>query len=135
MMSLVLPLLVQVALTFFLLFWVAISRSRAAGADKEMIQRSATDPSIWPDRPRQVANCYSNQFELPLLFYLVILLYIVTGGSSVLMTVLAWVFVAFRIVHMIIHTGTNRVMHRFYAFLGSMVAAIAMWALFIFHYF
>ncbi|NHK29014.1 MAPEG family protein [Parvularcula flava] len=135
MMSLVLPLLVQVALTFFLLFWVAISRSKAAGSDKEMIQRSATDSSIWPDRPKQVANCYSNQFELPILFYLVILLYMTTGGSSVLMTGLAWVFVAFRIIHMIIHTGTNRVMHRFMAFVGSLLAAIAMWVLFIFHYF
>ena len=135
MMSLVLPLLAQVALTFFLLFWVAISRSRAAGADKEMIQRSATDTSIWPDRPRQIANCYNNQFELPVLFYLVILLYMTTGGSSMLMTALAWVFVVFRIIHMIIHTGTNRVMHRFYAFLGGMLATLAMWVLFLFHYF
>jgi len=135
MMSPVLPMLVQVALTFFLLFWVAISRSQAAGSDKEMIQRSATDSSIWPDRQKQIANCYSNQFELPILFYLVVLFYLFTGGSSVLMTILAWVFVLFRVIHMIIHTGTNRVMHRFMAFVVSMLAVIAMWVLFIFHYF
>jgi hypothetical protein len=46
------------------------------------------------------------------------------------LVVLAWVFVAFRVLHAFIHTGSNYVPNRFYAFAGSVFSLIAMWAVF-----
>jgi hypothetical protein len=46
------------------------------------------------------------------------------------LVILAWVFVAARIVHAAIHTGSNYVPRRFQAFVVSVLAMVAMWLLF-----
>lgn len=135
MPSLILAVLAQIALTFVLLAWTALSRSKAIKADRSLAKRAAIDNSLWPDRSVQVSNCYNNQFQLPVLFYMVILFYLTTGGTSLVMGILAWVFVILRIVHMIIHTGTNHLLHRFMAFGAGMVTLLVMWIVFAIHYF
>ena len=52
----------------------------------------------WPARTQQVANCFSNQFELPVLFYVLTILEIITRHADVVFVVLAWIFVLARLV-------------------------------------
>jgi hypothetical protein len=51
------------------------------------------------------------------------------GASGIGMTLLAWAYVATRLVHSMIHVTTNRVRHRFVIFSVGVAVLIAMWVL------
>lgn len=72
---------------------------------------------------------YMNLLEMPVLFYVVCLLSYVTGGASPTMLMLAWAYVALRMVHSLIHLSYNNVMHRLMAFAASNLLLIALWVL------
>src|SRR3979490_2925516 len=69
-----LPVFVLVGLTFALLLWMASARTRALTGREVSLQDIALGQPNWPERPTQIGNCFSNQFELPLLFYVLIAL-------------------------------------------------------------
>ena len=74
------------------------------------------------------ADNYRNLFEMPVLFYLALVVAAIAGLVTPLSLGLAWAYVALRVVHSAIHCGYNRVMHRFYAFLASNLVLWALWA-------
>ena len=80
-------------------------------------------------RDTRAADNFRNLFELPVLFYAALLF----GGwlalDSPAFLVLAWLFVALRVVHSVIHCGYNKVMHRFYVYAAGGWVLWAMWAL------
>jgi hypothetical protein len=125
-----LPLFVEVALTFTLMFWMASSRAGALKRKETRLADIALGQSNWPPRVQQVSNSYSSQFQLPLLFYVLTVLVIVTHHADVMFVVLAWLFVLSRLVHAYIHTGTNYVRHRFNAFALGAVILLTMWIIF-----
>ena len=85
----------------------------------------------WPKWTAQVSNAYSNQTELPTLFYIVTLLAYFTHHAGILFVVLAWVFVIFRLLHAYVHVTSNIANLRGMLFgLGSVVLAV-MWVIFI----
>jgi len=128
--SLLLPVFVQIALTFAIMFRMAVLRRRAlsSGAVKE--HEIALRQPAWPPRALQVANSFHNQLELPMLFYVLVAFILITSTNSVIFVVLAWVFVLSRIVHAYIHTGTNEVVPRSMALGVGAIALVAMWAIF-----
>ena len=73
------------------------------------------------------SNNLKNLFELPVLFYLAVLLSMVLLIQDPVLTVLAWVFAVSRVIHSLIHCTYNRVMHRFIAYAISCLALILMW--------
>jgi len=72
---------------------------------------------------------YMNLLELPLLFYVVCLIAFVTGSASGAVIALAWVYVALRVLHSLIHITYNDVLHRFVAFASSNVILLVIWVL------
>lgn len=72
---------------------------------------------------------YMNLLELPILFYVVCLLLHVTGGGSPTAVAVAWAYVAFRVLHSVIHLSYNKVLHRLTAFSCSNAALIVLWVL------
>lgn len=124
------PLFVQVALTFILLFSMAYSRASALKQRQTTLADIALGQPNWPVRPQQISNCYNNQFQLPMLFYVLTILAIITKHADYLFVIMAWLFVLARIVHAYIHTGTNYVRHRFNAFAASAVILLIMWVIF-----
>jgi hypothetical protein len=127
-----LPLLVQAALTFALLFWTARARTRAIRERKVHMRDIALGQQNWPQRATQIANAYQNQLELPVLFYVVTMLAWSTGQADLVFVVLAWLFVVLRLVHAAIHVTSNRVPRRFAAFAAGLFVLLAMWGLFAF---
>jgi hypothetical protein len=125
--TILLPLFVQVALTLGLLLWLAALRQgdfRSRGVRAADI--ALREPN-WPARTQQVAHSFSNQFELPVLFYVLTILAIVTRQADMVFVVLAWVFVLTRLVHAYVHTTSNVVMRRGGWFGIGAVVLIAMW--------
>jgi hypothetical protein len=73
---------------------------------------------------------YMNLLELPVLFYVVCLMYEVSGKVDTIVLALAWVYVALRVVHSAIHLTYNDVRHRLVAFVISNVVLGVIWILF-----
>ena len=128
--AVLLPLFVEVALTFVLLYWMAYVRTRAIRIGEIKAQNIALREPNWPPGITQVGNAYHNQLELPVLFYVLTILSLVTRHADLLFVVLAWIFVATRIVHAYIHVTDNNVNRRGPIFgLGALVLTI-MWLVF-----
>ncbi len=124
------PLFVQVALTFVLLFWMAYSRASALKQRQTKLADIALGQPNWPAKAQQVSNSYNSQFQLPVLFYVLTALAIITRHADYLFVIMAWLFVLTRIVHAYVHTGTNYVRHRFNAFAAGAVILLIMWVIF-----
>lgn len=72
---------------------------------------------------------YMNLLELPVLFYVVCLLIYVTGSASQAMVTVAWVYVALRVLHSVIHLSYNHVIHRLVVFAASNAVLATLWVL------
>lgn len=123
------PVFVQVLIVMAVACMMAVARARAI----KSMDRQRGNPdlargkTVWPEDAAKRAANYSNQFELPVLFYAVVAFALIAKGADLIMVVLAWVFVLTRIVHAAIHIGPNKVRLRSPAFaLGFLVLAI-MW--------
>jgi len=128
--SLLLPVFVQVALTFALMGWMWKLRIGALKSRQVTFKDIALREPAWPARATQVGNCFHNQLELPVLFYVLVAFILITRTNDIIFVALAWIFVAARLVHAYIHTGNNDVQSRFYAIAASLFALVAMWVVF-----
>ncbi len=125
------PLFVQVALTLGLLLWLAVLRQRdfTSGAVKPG-DIALREPN-WPVRTRQVAYAFSNQFELPVLFYVLTILAMATRHADLVFVVMAWIFVVTRLAHAFEHTTRNMVIRRGGWYAIGAIVLIIMWAIFV----
>lgn len=80
-----------------------------------------------------VHNNLLNQFQLPVLFYVVCLCLYATHGATWFAVVLAWLFVASRYAHAVIHVTSNRVRLRGPVFMLGFVMTALMWVAFALH--
>jgi hypothetical protein len=122
-----LPLFVQVTLTFALLFWMAFLRTTAIASGATKTGDIALREPGWPAPVTQVANAFHNQLELPMLFYVLTILAWDTHHAGTVFVALAWLFVLLRVIQAVIHVTDNHVRRRGLAYiLGAIVLAI-MW--------
>jgi hypothetical protein len=125
-----LPLFVEVALTFVLLFWSGVERVGSVRRKEVHIRDIALRQPNWPQKATQVTNAFENQLQLPVLFYVLVILALFTGKASIVFVVLAWLFVLSRIVHAAIHVSHNNVPRRFWAYATGAIVLALMWLLF-----
>jgi hypothetical protein len=125
-----LPVFVQVALTFALLFWMASVRTGSIRRGETKIRDIALGQSAWPDRPQQISNCYDSQFQIPMLFYVLVILAWITRQADLIFVVMAWIFVLTRLAHAYIHTTSNHVPTRFRVFGAGLLVLLLMWIIF-----
>lgn len=128
--AVLLPLFVQIALTFVLYLWMAYYRVTLLRSGTVAARDVALRQPNWPPHVLQVANAAHNQLETPVLFYVLCLLAIVTGKADLLFVVLSWIYVLARLAHAFIHVTSNRVQIRGPAFGLSLVVLMAMWLMF-----
>ena len=128
--DILLPVFVQVALTFALLLFMGSRRLAAARAGAVRYGDVSMGQRAWPAAAQQASNAFSNQFEIPLLYFALVPLAILTRKADTLFVVLSWVFVVSRYVHAGVYVTTNRVPFRFGAYLVGVVALTIMWIVF-----
>ncbi len=73
------------------------------------------------------ANNLANLFEVPVLYFALVPLLIMTAQANHVQVALAWAFVLARVIHSFIHIGPKKVQWRFFAYLVSVVFLTAMW--------
>ena len=117
-------------LTFALMIGMFVNR-RAALVRKEVHSRDiALREPNWPVRATQFANSYLNQFEMPVLFYVLTVLVLFTRQADLVFLILSWIYVILRIIQAWIHVTSNRVSYRGLAFGASSLVLLAMWIMF-----
>ncbi|MEO6782062.1 MAG: MAPEG family protein [Bradyrhizobium sp.] len=125
-----LPVFVLVGLTFALLLWMAGARRRALVGGETKIRDIALGQPNWPTRATQIGNCYRNQFELPLLFYVLIALALPLRHADLVIVMLSWVFVVTRFAHAGIFVSSNDLGQRSMAWFAGALVLLAMWIYF-----
>lgn len=103
------PIIFQVILTLSLYVLLSTRKNRAAKEGKVDESRRGVFDDAWPVDVVVVSNCIRNQFELPVLFYVLSILLWALKAVDYVSLVIAGLFVASRIAHSIVHTGSNHV--------------------------
>jgi hypothetical protein len=129
--SVLLPLFVQVLLTFTLLGILALRRQRMFRNREMHPQDLAVRGAREPLPVAQAAGSYQNQFEIPVLFYVLVILALYTRKADLVFVILSWIFVLARLAQAFIHVGRNVVPRRGLAFGVSMLVLFIMWIIFI----
>lgn len=99
-------------LTVVVYMALAVAKSRAAKEGLVDLERRALHSDAWPESVQKINNNIRNQFEVPVLFYVLAISLFVLGAAGLVAQALAWVFVASRIADAYIHIGTNHVSTR-----------------------
>ena len=125
-----LPVFVEVALIFALMFGTFSVRTAAVKRREVKISQVALGQNAWPAKATQVANSYGSQFELPVLFFVLIALALPLRQADLVIVLLSWVFVVLRILHAGVHTTSNHMGRRFGIFAAGALVLLAMWVYF-----
>jgi hypothetical protein len=125
-----LPVFVLVGLTFVLLLWMAGARQQALIGGEAKVRDIVLGQPNWPTRTTQIGNCYANQFELPLLFYILIALTLPLRHADLFIVLMSWVFVVTRFVHAGIFVTSNELRQRSLAWFAGVLVLLAMWIYF-----
>lgn len=128
--DILLPVFVQVTLTFVVLLILAFRRFGAVRGGK-LRGPVALREANWPDYTRQAEYNYQNQFELPVPFYVLMILLIITRQADMVLMMLAWIFVALRVVHAAIHLTSNDLKYRGPLFVVGAFVLMIMWGIYI----
>ncbi len=123
------PIFWQVLLTFILLTRMAYIRISAIRARQVKIKDIALGQNAWSEEGLKAQNSFNNQFQMPVLFYVVILFAMQNQIEAPSFLALAYVFVIARYLHAFIHTSSNNIRFRFIYYAISTLALLAMWIL------
>ena len=112
-----------------LLVWVymyvrRISFIRSAGLKSQDLAAPGVLAQLSPPAFSNSSDNLKNLFEVPVLFYALVLYLFVTSGVDATYVATAWVFVSFRAAHSVVHCTFNLVILRFYLYLA---ATLALW--------
>lgn len=126
--KLIYPALAQILWTFVVLTILFLRRKKAFASREVSMADVAVSTERYPDTARLAAANFSNQFETPVLFFALILIAIHVGATGHVMAILAWAYVATRVVHTLVHTGSNRLQQRALVFAAGLAFLFLMWA-------
>jgi hypothetical protein len=125
------PLFVEVALTFALMIGMMYRRSSSLVRGETRFEDIAMREPNWPRQATLFSYAFGNQFELPVLFYVLTILMIVTRQADLLFVLLAWVFVVLRGLQALVHVTNNNVRHRGALYSAGAIVLLIMWIIFI----
>ena len=121
------PFLATMFLTLIVWVYMYIRRINFIKTSAITPQDLATPGKLAQLSPSSVSNPsdnLQNLFEMPVLFYALVLYLFVTKQIDVVYINAAWIFFTFRTLHSIVHCTFNYVMLRFYLYL---FASVAVW--------
>ncbi|MGN6513575.1 MAG: MAPEG family protein [Lysobacteraceae bacterium] len=122
------PALAMAGLTFVVwwrMYFMRIGEMKRERIHPQSVATSAQMAARLKDT--RAADNFRNLFELPVLFYLALVVAALTRQASTAAVALAWGFVALRVLHSAIHCTYNKVMHRFLAYLAGGLVLWALW--------
>jgi hypothetical protein len=125
-----LPVFVQIGLTYCLGLWMAKTRRDAFAQSEVRWQDIALKQRPWPEQAQKLAQAFQNQFEIPTLFYVLVAFAILTQKADLFFVILSWIFVATRIGHAYVFVTSNHVPTRGLVFIVGTLLLLMMWVIF-----
>ncbi|SDD05091.1 hypothetical protein SAMN05216337_100736 [Bradyrhizobium brasilense] len=125
-----LPVFIQIGITFALLFAMATTRTRALMSGETKIADIALREPNWPAQATKFGNCFANQFELPILFYVLIAIALPLRRADLFIVLMSWVFVVTRFAHAGVFVTSNDVRPRSLVWFAGALVLAAMWLYF-----
>ena len=122
--SLIYPMAAHVALAALLYVLLTVARAPSIWG----IGRAQDGSNPWAALEPRIGANLSNQFEWPMFFHVACLLLLQLPADNIA-CILAWVFVAGRVLHSIVQIGTRNVRLRGIVFTINFLAALGLWAL------
>ncbi|BCG81036.1 MAPEG family protein [Mesorhizobium sp. 113-3-3] len=126
------PLLAQVLLVYIVYVVMGRRRFVAVKSGEAKVGQFKTR-STEPASSVTVAANLCNQFELPVLFYVLCLTLHVTNGVNYLTLALMWIFVLTRYFHAWVHLTSNNLRLRSRSFFAGAVVLALAWIWFALH--
>jgi hypothetical protein len=120
------PVLAQIFLTLTMFIVLGVRKAKAVKTGRVNRQQAALDNRVWPEDVVKVSNNIANQFEAPVLFYVLCLVIYSINAAGTVAIVLAWSFALSRYAHAYVHVGSNYVPLRLRLFLFGCVVLLAM---------
>jgi hypothetical protein len=117
--------------TFAVLLLIPFQRFRAGFAGKVTTDDFKYGESANVPGHVSIPNrAMMNLLELPVLFYVVCLMFFVTNRVDMMVVQVAWVYVGFRLAQTLIHITYNNVVHRLTMFAISNFVLVSLWGMF-----
>jgi hypothetical protein len=126
------PMSVLALWTGCMVFMVGFSRVRAVKAGR--VRRGAFrlgESAEVPDDVTVWNRNLMNLLEMPLLFYVVSIAFYVTHQVTPRVMTLAWIYLALRLAHSLVHVTSNRILVRLTSYAASNVVLLMLWIRFI----
>ena len=101
------PVIAQIALTLYVFIALAVAKNKAVNAGEVNEERRSLYDDAWPISVQKINNNVRNQFEVPVLFYVLCVMLWASNGVGVFSLTIASLFVISRCFHVYVHTGSN----------------------------
>ncbi|MDE2090809.1 MAG: MAPEG family protein [Gammaproteobacteria bacterium] len=129
--SIFMPMVALVTWTFIIMLYMAYKRWSAGFAGR--LKRGEFKVGESTDVPvdvRLAGRNFSNLFEMPVLFYVLCLAVYMAHNVTESLVAMAWMYVALRVMHSLIHVTYNKILHRFSVYALSNFLLLVMWVMF-----
>jgi len=126
------PMSVLALWTGWMVFMVGFSRIRAVKAGR--VRRGAFRLGESSDIPADVTvwnRNLMNLLEMPLLFYVVSIAFYVTHHVTPKVLTLAWLYLALRLLHSLVHVTSNHILLRLSSYAASNIVLLSLWIRFV----
>lgn len=124
------PVLAHIMLIFMVYIYLGIMKSRAVEEGSVDRKIAALNTKAWPEDVVKVSNNLANQFESPIIFYVLSIIYFITSNVNGVIILLMSLYVLSRYIHAYIHVTTNYVPNRYKLFLIGVLTllGLSIWA-------
>jgi hypothetical protein len=123
------PVLVQALIPLLVLMLNAKRKAGDVKSGEFDRHKAAMDNEAWSKPTVLTSKNLANQFQFPVIFYVLCIVLANIGAVSVAALSVAWLFVAARTVHACVHVTTNYVPMRLRAFVVSVVLLLVLFGM------
>ncbi len=120
------PVLVQVLIPVVIILLNGKRKAADVKAGSVDLAKAAMDNEAWSKPVVLTSKNLANQFQFPVLFYVVCLIFASINAVSQAVLIAAWLFVVTRIVHAYTHVTTNYVPLRMRSFIAGVFILLVM---------
>ncbi len=118
------PLLLQITLTILMYIRLAMVKAKEIQAGNVDLVATAANQEAWPASVRLINSNLRNQFETPVLFYVLCIVLLALRSVSSTAIIVAFVWSGSRFLHAFVHTSSNNVKLRLPLFLVGIVSIL-----------
>ena len=124
MSAILFAMLAHIGWVFLLYVWLTVARQQAVRRGE--VEYGSFAHGEEPHHVARITRNLANQFELPVIFYALVVLLVATNKVTTIDIVAAWLFVAGRVIHTLVQTLTDNVPLRGQVFLINFAGVAAL---------